>query len=201
MTGDPQAGSRPVRRFLGVNGALRILAVSAVATGALVTVQTQAQATPFPELRLADNATHTYCITGGGWTSARRTSAVWGMNRLANTTDMSAKSESCTIKTDVVWRTKNLEAGVRGRTKCVRLIGPKCDSAAIWMDFPELAKGTDDWYDYRKTAVHEIGHTIGFDHHASGSHKCAMISGEVPSRSIVWRSYTAHDRSHINASY
>ncbi|KAB2343687.1 hypothetical protein [Actinomadura rudentiformis] len=184
-----------------MNSALRILTVAAVASGALVAVQAQAQATPWPEKRLADNATHTYCITGGGWTTNRRTSAVWGMNRLANTTDMSARSESCTIKTDVIWRTKNLEGGLRGRTRCTKTIGPRCDSATIWMDFPELAKGTDDWYDYRKTALHEIGHTIGFGHHATGSHECAMFEGEVPSRSIVWRSFTAHDRSHVNASY
>ena len=201
MTANPPRGEFPARRPRRLAGAVRILTVTAVASGALLAVQAQAQATPFPETRLADNATHTYCISGGGWTSARRTSVVWGMNQLANTTAMGAKSESCTLRTDVMWRTKNLEAGVRGQTKCTRLIGPKCDSATIWMDFPELAKGTDDWYDYRKTAVHEIGHTIGFGHHASSSHKCAMISGEVPSRSIVWRSYTAHDRSHINASY
>ncbi|MCP9968258.1 hypothetical protein [Actinomadura madurae] len=180
----------------------RILTVTAVASGSLLAVQARAQATPFPETRLADNATHTYCIAGGGWSSARRTSVVWGMNRLANTTDMGAKYESaCGPHTDVVWKVKNLEGAERGRTRCTRVNGPKCDSATIWMDFPQLAKGTDDWYDYRKTAVHEIGHTIGFDHHASGSHKCAMRSGEVPSRSIVWRSYTAHDRSHINKTY
>ncbi|MFG2004117.1 hypothetical protein ACGFNU_33655 [Spirillospora sp. NPDC048911] len=197
MTESPPPDDRRRR----VHGVLRILAVAAVASGALVAVQAPAQATPWPEDRLADNATHTYCITGGGWTTNRRTSVVWGMNRLANTTDMSASSESCTIKTDVIWRTKNLEGGVRGRTRCTKTIGPRCDSNTIWIDFPEIAEGTDDWYDYRKTAVHEIGHTVGFDHHVTGSHQCAMISGEVPSRAIAWRSYSAHDRSHLNGSY
>jgi hypothetical protein len=65
------------------------------------------------------------------------------------------------------------------------------------LDYPQLDVGINDWYDRRKTAVHEVGHSVGLGHDAIS----AMISGEVPSIALVWRRYSPHDIGHLNANY
>ncbi len=155
-------------------------------------------ANPFPNigLVLADNASHTFFITS---TFSSPAVATYAMSNLDKTTDMwDVSSPSCTSITDVCWWAEDLPAGDRGRWTCLSYnIDGECGSADIDLDFAEIDAGPNDWYDRRKTAVHELGHTIGLGHDAIS----AMIVGEVPSTLVQWRRYSVHDLGHINASY
>ncbi|WP_018654318.1 hypothetical protein [Actinomadura flavalba] len=195
------AGTPPSR----VRLAARILTTATVAAGALLAVQAPASATTFPETYLADNSTHTYCFKGSGWSTARKDAVVYGMKRLGDTTDMTVRYETgskCSNTTDIHFYASNLKSGVRGDATCMKWVKKgKCDRARVRMDFPELDKGSNDWYDRRKTVVHEVGHTIGLGHHSPKAHQCAMRSGEIPNTSLTYRSYHAHDRGHLNKAY
>ncbi|WP_422772333.1 hypothetical protein ACN28C_04560 [Plantactinospora sp. WMMC1484] len=180
-----------------------------VVTGALVVAPGSAQATPFPETWYADSSGHAFCFAGSGWTTPYRDVVYWAMDRLGQPTDMTTLLErngpspgACVSGSDIQWYVWNLPAGTRGQTRCADWTSSNvCNSAVVDMDFAELDKGTDDWYDRRKTAVHEIGHTVGLGHHSPSAHDCAMISGEVPSRDMKWRTYHSHDIGHINGRY
>lgn len=66
--------------------------------------------------------------------------------------------------------------------------------------------GLNDYDNLTKTIRHELGHTTGLDH-GSTVPLCvvppgddAMVSGVVPS-SLIYYSYDAHHRGHINGAY
>ncbi|HEX6023269.1 MAG TPA: hypothetical protein VFZ00_14835 [Solirubrobacter sp.] len=50
---------------------------------------------------------------------------------------------------------------------------------------------------HRRRCTRAAGRRIGLAHDSIS----AMISGEIPSTSITWRRYSAHDISHLNAAY
>lgn len=128
--------------------------------------------------------------------------AGYAMRVLRDTTNFTISKVACGEHTDVVWRAINLPAGIRGRTTCQqRWASGTCDRVWIMLDFPEIDIGTNDWHDRRKTSVHELGHHIGFGHHASALHQCAMIEGEVPNTDLQWRRWSPHDIDHINSYY
>lgn len=173
-----------------------------VAFAATLAAPTAAHATPYPETWLPDNRTHAFCFSSSFNTTAERDVAYWAMDRLGEPTDMISKVEACASGTDLYWYAVNLGPGLRGEAQCMRsLDNGRCDTADIRMDFAELNSGGDDWYDQRKTAVHEIGHTVGLGHHSPSAHACAMVSGEVPSRDMKWRTFHSHDIAHINATF
>lgn len=166
---------------------------------ALVGASTPAHADSFPGTMYADGDNHTYCYTSTFTTDTSVGSyAMWV---LAATTDMHRTYQSCTSKTDVWWWQADLPGGVRGQWSCYAVeawwLPHVCETADVTLDFPELDKGADDWHDRRKTAVHEVGHSVGLDHDTVS----AMRSGEIPSTSLQWRRYSAHDISHIDAAY
>ena len=77
-----------------------------------------------------------------------------------------------------------------------------CIASDIELDFAELDDGPndtsdDDWEDRRKTAVHEVGHSIGLGHDTIST----MRQGEIPDTSLTWRRYSGHDITHINDEY
>jgi hypothetical protein len=174
---------------------------------AVVATPTPARADQFPGpgLRLADNSTHTYCFTPG-FTNFRDV-GTYAMNVLDTTTDMVSQfpttPEFCeAAQTDVWWFASNLEPGVRGRISCTGFYtNGRCWSFNVQLDFAELDVGDLDWEDRRKTAVHEIGHTVGLSHNTADGANSAMISGEVPNAGIQFRRYSQHHINHINASY
>jgi hypothetical protein len=196
---------RPARRqsVLGRPVAKAAALVALVVT-ALVAMQASAQANPFPNnanKTIADNGTHTYCYTSGFTTD--RSIATYAMSVLDSTTDMSdlfpTTPEFCSFReTDVWWWEMNLTDNLRGRRVC-RWESPAgiCKSSDLQIDFAELDEGSNDWYDRRKTAVHELGHSVGLGHDTIS----AMREGEIPDTSLTWRRYSAHDISHINAAY
>lgn len=146
---------------------------------------------------MADSSLHTYCFL-----STFNTDSSVGhyamRDALDNTTDMTDVYESCNNNTDVWFQEANLAAGIRGSSTCaVAVSSSVCNRSIVTLDFPELDIGSNDWEDRRKTSVHEVGHSVGLNHDTSS----AMISGEIPSTSLVWRRYSNHDISHINIKY
>jgi hypothetical protein len=175
----------------------------------LIATQSAALANPFPnndDETVADNAVHTYCYTSGFTTDA--SVGAYAMAVLGNTTDMDdlfpIDPPTCQfMETDVWWFESNLPAGDRGRRDCYDYnYTPSpdvCTSSDVDLDFPELddAVDVDDWEDRRKTAVHEVGHSVGLGHDTIST----MIQGEIPDTSLTWRTYSAHDIAHINGHY
>lgn len=176
--------------------AARSVAACVIALGFL---STPVAADTFPgnyDSALADSALHTFCLTSTFTTDP--SVARYAMDILDATTDMWDSEQSCAMSTDVWWWQSDLPAGTRGQRSCYSHSSPGiCDSSDIDLDFPELDIGTDDWYDRRKTSVHELGHSVGLNHDTES----AMISGEIPSTALQWRRYSAHDIGHINAAY
>jgi hypothetical protein len=155
---------------------------------------------------VADNAVHTYCFTSGFTTDPSVGS--YAMAVLGNTTDMDdlfpIDPPFCQFReTDVWWFESNLAAGTRGVRDCVDYnlaASPDiCTSSDVELDFAELddAIDVDDWEDRRKTAVHEVGHSVGLDHDSIS----AMRQGEIPDTSLTWRTYSAADIADINSHY
>jgi hypothetical protein len=149
---------------------------------------------------LADNAVHTYCYTSGFTTDA--SVGGYAMAVLGNTTDMDdlfpiTPSFCSYMETDVWWWELDLAAGIRGTRSCW-LESPNgiCTSSDVTLDYPQLDVGSFDWEDRRKTAVHEVGHSVGLDHGG-----CAMISGQVPDASLTYRTFCTADINDINAAY
>ena len=186
----------PFRRRPGWLAAL--FAVTALAVPAV------ASANPFPnngDSTVADNGTHTYCYTSAFTTDP--TVASYAMDVLDSTTDMTslfpATPATCAyMETDVWFWEDDQPAGVRGMRDCW-LESPNgiCTSSDVHLDYGQLDIGNNDWEDRRKTAVHEVGHSIGLGHDTIS----AMISGEIPDTSLTWRRYSTHDIGHINAAY
>ncbi|GAA1406150.1 hypothetical protein ACFQZ4_01485 [Catellatospora coxensis] len=180
------------------------LAGLAMACAAALLLATPGSAYAFPDngdSTLADNATHTYCYTSGFTTDA--SVGAYAMAVLGNTTDMDdlfpIDPPTCSfMETDVWWWELNLAAGVRGTRSCW-LESPNgiCTSSDLTLDYAELDVGAFDWEDRRKTAVHEVGHSVGLDHDPD----CAMMSGQVPDATLQWRTYCADEIADINAAY
>lgn len=144
---------------------------------------------------LADSAIHTYCFI---LFEGDQNVAHYAMSVLDSTTDISdLEVEPCEMETDVYWQDLNLPGSLRGQYQCIFYNDTMCDSADVRLDWDELDKGPNDWEDRRKTAVHEIGHSVGTNHDSIS----AMITGEIPNTDIQWRRFSSHDINHINNSY
>lgn len=148
-----------------------------------------------PQTRRADSRDHTYCLTDiSGYTAE----AIYAMETLDNTTIMYDVSASCSTTVDVWWFAADLSGSLRGQWSCDFPGGASvCDSADIEIDFAYIDQGSNDWWDRRKTTVHEVGHSVGLTHDSSS----AMISGEIPSAVIQWLRYTSGDVGQINSQY
>lgn len=181
------------------------MVMATLAAAGVLVAPPAAHATPFPETWLADGNFHTYCLTSG-FTTAPDV-AHNAMNVLGNTTDFTvSRDTSCLAGSDIWWWQSNLPAGTRGQASCFQFhSNGRCSSNDVSIDFPELDIGANDAQDREKTAVHEVGHTVGLGHHSPASHDCAMRSGDImtfaDSLNIKWRRYHSHDISHINTQY
>lgn len=171
--------------------------------GVMVLVGTQqVAADSFPGTnagKLADSAWHNYCVEAG--TSANHRSAlVYGMTTVGGTTDINVGETSCGYNTDVWLGSYNLTGNLRGIYSCWNPASSTiCNSSHVRLDFPQLDIGSYDWEDRRKTAVHEVGHSVGLGHYSGAN---AMMLGQVPDTSVSYRRLNSHHRnSHVNPTY
>ena len=170
----------------------------------LIATQSPAHANPFPnngDSAVADNGVHTYCYTSGFTTDTSVAAMPWRCSATRPTWTTCSRS---TRRPASSWRrTCGGWSQPAGRHRGMRdcwLESPAgiCTSSDIKLDFAEIDSGTGaDWEDRRKTAVHEVGHSVGLGHDTIS----AMKSGEIPDSSLTWRRYSAHDIVHINGEY
>lgn len=181
-------------------GPIRVVLVAVAAGAGLWLAAAAVQADTFPDNHhdgLADSSIHTYCFR---WYEGDENVGHYAMrNALDNTTDMSDVLHStCYDSTDVIFRDYNLAGGRRGQYQCKRYYSDgDCNSSEVVFDWAQLDIGSNDWYDRRKTSVHEVGHSVGCNHDSVS----AMITGEIPSTALQWRRFSSHDLGHINANY
>lgn len=163
--------------------------------------QLAALANVFPgnnDRRVADDSIHTYCLTSTFVMEEHKLVPEYAMYWLDQTTDLSDQAQACLSATDAWWYKADLPAGIRGSRSCVvvEAIGI-CDRSNLSIDFVEVDIGANDWEDRRKTACHELGHSVGLGHDTVS----CMVSGEIPNIAEQWRRYSGHDISHMNAQY
>lgn len=155
-------------------------------------------ADPYPGTMRPDSSTHDYCITSSMDTTWKRDVAHYAFDTLRNTTNMNtALRSSCVSSTDVRWISSNALPGtLRGQWECTLLGGSiTCNGSKITLDFQQIDIGDHDIMDRFKTGVHELGHSVGFDHDTIS----AMRSGEIPDTQLKWRRYSTHDINHLNS--
>lgn len=138
---------------------------------------------------LPDDATHSFCWGSNFTSTSFRNAASGRMANLDNQTSMSDSFVSCSSLTDVRFELMSGSNGVRGDWTCLDWVGQVCYSARIRMNTTYL---TND-INRRKTACHEIGHSVGFSHLAPQTD--CMVSGAV---SVETATYNTHHRTHIN---
>lgn len=189
----------------GTSQRSRVAAAAAAATVAAVALlapagpaAAQPYPQPYPETWLPDSALHTYCFTRNFADAAARYGG-YAMAVLDNTTAMSVADHGVCRDdaTDVWWWAMDLPGGIRGDAECVRWSRNICDSADIRLDLERIDIGDADDADREKTAVHEVGHTVGLGHHDD----CAMSSGDIPSLDLRWRRYSALDVQLIDRQF
>jgi hypothetical protein len=151
--------------------------------------------------RRTEDSWFNYCVTSG--TSSSHADALkYGPVVINSTTDLNGGLSSCGSNTDLHLISGFLPGTVRGRLTCWNPTSSTiCNSASMVLDFPQLDVGSNDWYDRRKTAVHEAGHGAGLGHSPSGSAD-AMVQGAVAGTATVHRRLSSHHiYGHINPTY
>jgi hypothetical protein len=156
-----------------------------------------------------DNATHTNCMTASIVDEGLVGVARWAMDNSLEPTDMIVtEDDACYSYTDVWWFEDDLGAGTRGRWECWDLStnGDVCLSANVLLNKTELDQGPYDYEDRRKTACHELGHSVGLEH-GNGKNDC-MVNGAIEDvdpndpTDPKWRHYGNHHKDdHINAMW
>jgi hypothetical protein len=152
----------------------------------------------------ADSAEHIYCY-GAGFNNLLEDEADFAMNTsLDAQTQMTADRVGCTSATDVRWFDANLPGSIRGQYDCTNPGNPGpgdiCLASDVTLDPDEINQGDDDPEDRKKTACHEVGHSVGLIH-GDNKDDC-MINGPIPDTTAQWRNFSNHHvQDHINPTY
>ncbi len=160
--------------------------------------------------RVPDNFGHWYCFSGSGWTTAWQTVV---NNRMLNldtqTLYNDALSGTCDSLIDIKFvLDPNLGSGTRGAYRCDRdnngedgipnNADDDCETSTIWLN-PTLLTTV---HQQRKTACHEIGHSVGLAHYPHSvtgpTWDDCMVSGAVAAGN-QWEVYNAHHVAHANS--
>jgi hypothetical protein len=158
---------------------------------------------------IPDNFNHTYCFRGNGWTAAWHTVVDTQMANLDNQTlyfDTFPIPNGCASTTDVWFELDASLGSTRGDWHC-RLWNngidgipesgdDRCEGATIRLNPSVLTDG----HQQRKTACHEIGHSVGLAHGTNTAtfwNDC-MFSGAVPA-GLQRERYNAHHVAHANS--
>ena len=105
-------------------------------------------------------------------------------------TSYSDTSVGCSSTTDVIFRQVNSGMNDRGDYRCLNFnIYGRCERALVRLN-AELLTNADN---RRKTACHEVGHSVGLRH--GGTVDC-MLNGPVNGPTYT---YSSHHIDHINA--
>jgi Matrixin len=206
MTNDVPAAAR---RGTGVLRRWGPAMAAAVLLGAFVAPR---PALAVMDILQADNNSHTYCFTSGFTTDTAV--ADTAMDVLVEDTEFTVSfSGTCSGSrtaslVDVWWSEMVLIASNRGEEQCRVQKGgssdpfllPYCETADVRMNFPLIdSVGTaNDALDREKTAVHEVGHSVGLAHH---THVCAMRTGELGGTNQALRRFHADDIAMIDDNY
>ncbi|MEX0983791.1 MAG: hypothetical protein WD096_01945 [Actinomycetota bacterium] len=154
----------------------------------------------------ADSNIHSYCY-GAGFDASLEDEAEFAMNISLDRDTLMSDLFSATCdpaSTDVKWLDANL-GGSRGEYICLEPFTPYepdgiCFVARIRLDPDQINIGSNDAEDRKKTACHEVGHSVGLQH---GDDKTdCMINGEIPDTSATWRTFNGHHiAAHIDSYY
>ena len=141
---------------------------------------------------IPSNLTHSYCFQSNV-NIAFKSHMQASITYLDAYTNYSISSVSCASNTDVVWRQSNdIGSGYRGLYSCRNLNSAgQCTNAHVTLN-PDLL--TDD-RNRRKTACHELGHSVGLRH---GDNVDCMINGWISVYYQYPDIYSTHHRTHIN---
>lgn len=146
-----------------------------------------------------DSATHTWCM--GATTDSYpdlKDAIRYAMTNLDSQTDMSVPiSGGCASSTDVQWVEANI-APARGQWDCIDGSGSTCFKARLTVDYDQINFESGPLgVNLRKTACHELGHSVGQDHHAKPYGDC-LVSGAVDS---LHQDYNGDHVGFINARW
>lgn len=160
-----------------------------------------------------DRGAHTYCFHDAEPpVAALRNRMIAAMDHLAASTDASTfemvpcDTSSSGGQTDVVWRGATVIVNgteAIGLTECRRRFdNGLCDRYRVTVNGSLIRShyGADDNRNrqYRKTACHELGHTLGLNHFNAPHESCQRV-GWTGTITDAWtRTWTAHHRGHID---
>ncbi|MEY4390936.1 MAG: hypothetical protein RLZZ400_679 [Actinomycetota bacterium] len=147
----------------------------------------------------ADDASHTWCEGHLNYVPSWFDPMQDAMDNLDSQTDMTTGAPtSCYTSTDIwydVYGSSVLGLNVRGRSMCrvALTVGTVCGSFIVQLNSDLLST----YSSRRKTACHEIGHTVGLSHSSilTSTSDC-MISGDY-----TFHTLNSHHVSHINSKY
>lgn len=215
LTRNTPAGEVTAPRRGGLLRRLPALAIGILAATTLATMGTAAPAGAdefgqgnSTSGRVPDSFAHTFCFSGSGWTDTWRTVVTSRMQNLDSQTRYTDSFHSaCDGSIDVQFvLDSNLGSSIRGSYRCngenwgadgLPFTGDElCTTSTVRLN-PTLLP---DGHQRRKTACHEIGHSVGLAHGVSTStffNDC-MLSGAAPSGEQFER-YNTHHISHANS--
>ncbi len=151
-----------------------------------------------------DKGKHTWCYVGGFTMSATADAAMTWLR--TQTVVQTAYHSTCTATTDVRWSQGSVPGSYANAVCKVRNSKGYCGRYRITLNKAVIDASAYPASQRRKTACHELGHTVGVQHYygnaypgSDTTHSCLRTSG-VPAPNKSWHTrYGVHHRVvHIN---